>query len=330
MDSKIFALTVGIGRYAELPALTCPPNDAKDFAAVIHTGVTASEIKLLTNTDATKESILKELAWLADSSRSSDTTILFFSGHGGRRSNSDTRAFLCPVNAEAAHLEKTCLTSDELTRALCAIKSDRLVVFLDTCHAGGVGDLSGNMRIAAGVTQFNVGAMVEGNGRIILAASRLDTPALESSTMRNGIFTGYLLEALRGEVAQADGRVWASDVFSFVAHRMRRHHSQNVYQRAAGENFVIIAHDRRSRGPVPITRSSTVDQRGLRIAMRSVYDRSELSRLCREIGVRIEDLPGRTLENQILDLIDFCHRHGLRDRLLEFLRTDHPELFAAV
>lgn len=328
MDGKIFALTVGIGRYAQLPALTCPPNDAKDLAAVIHTGLTPSEIKLLTDTDATKESILKEMAWLANSSRSSDTTILFFSGHGGR-SSSDTRAFLCPFDAEAANLEKTCLTGDELTGALRAIKSDRLVVFLDTCHSGGVGDLPGNSRIEVPVTQLNLGEMVEGNGRIILAASSPDTPALESSTMRNGIFTSYLLEALRGEVAQTDGRVWASDVFSFVAHRMRRHHAQSVYQRAVGENFVIMAHDRRSSLPVPMI-GSTPEQRSLRIAMRSVYDRFELSQLCKEIGLHIEDLPGRTLENQILYLIDFCHRHGLGDQLLEFVRTDHPELFAAV
>ena len=35
MDTKIFVLTVGIGRYPELPGLTCPPNDAKDFAATL-------------------------------------------------------------------------------------------------------------------------------------------------------------------------------------------------------------------------------------------------------------------------------------------------------
>lgn len=328
MNAKIFALTVGIGRYAELSALTCPPNDARDLAAVIHAGLTPSEIKLLTDADATKESILKEMAWLADSSRPSDTTILFFSGHGGR-SSSDSRAFLCPFDAEAANLENTCLTGDELSRALCAIKSDRLVVFLDTCHSGGVGDLPGSLKIAVPVKQLNIGAMVEGNGRIILAASRPDTPALESSTMRNGIFTSYLLEALRGEVAQPDGSVWASDVFSFVAHRMRRHHSQSVYQRAVGENFVIAALDRQSSLPVPMI-GSTPEQRSLRIAMHSVYDRFGLSQLCDEMGLHIEDLPGRTLENQILYLIDFCHRHGLCDQLLEFVRTDHPELFVAV
>ena len=147
--------------------------------------------------------------------------------------------------------------------------------------------------------------------------------------MRNGIFTSYVLEALRGEVAQADGRVWASDVFGFVAHRMRRHHSQSVYQRAVGENFVVIAHDRRASVPVPLI-GSTPEQRSLRIAMRDVYDRFELSRLCEEMGLHLDDLPGRTLENQILHLIDFCHRHGLNDQLLEFVRTSHPELFATV
>jgi hypothetical protein len=181
--------------------------------------------------------------------------------------------------------------------------------------------------VGAGVIPLDAATVIEGHGRIILAASRPNTPALESSTMRNGIFTSYLLEALRGEVAQADGRVWASDVFGFVAHRMRRHHYQSVYQRAIGENFVIIAHDRRASLPVPLI-GSTPEERCLRMAMRSVYDRFELSRLCQEMGLHIDNLPGRTLENQILHLIDFCHRHGLNDQLLEFVRAHHPELFA--
>lgn len=146
--------------------------------------------------------------------------------------------------------------------------------------------------------------------------------------MRNGIFTKYLLEALRGEVAQADGRVWASDVFSFVAHQMRRHHSQNIYQKAFGEDFVILTHDRRLVEFVPLIRSSITDQRALRVAMLRVYDRVELSRLCGDLELKIDDLPGRTIENQILYLIDFCCRHGFLDRLVDFVQTDHPELFA--
>ena len=326
MVAKIFALTVGIGSYLELPALTCPANDAKDFATVVNCGVIPSEVRLLTDTDATKDSILKELAWLVQSSRPSDTAILFFSGHGGQASN--RQALLCPVDAQAANFEMTCLSCDEVSKALRAIKSGRLVVFLDTCYSGGFVDLPGAMQIAAGVTQSNADAMIEGKGRMILAASQPNSATLESSTMRNGAFSTYLLKALHGDVAQADGRVWASDVFSFVAHRMRRHHFQAVYHKTVGDNFVIMAHDRHQQAPMALT--WTASQRALRVAMFSSYDRADLSRLCTEIGTDIEHLPGRTLETQILDLIDFCHRHGLRDRLLEFIYSDHPELFTAV
>jgi hypothetical protein len=322
---KIFALAVGIGSYLELPALRCPPNDAKDFASVLHSGVTPSEIKLLTDGDATRESIMKQLAWLAASARSSDLAILFFSGHGGRQSATDARTFLCPVESSAIDPLKTCLTSHELTKALRPIKSECLGVFLDTCYSGGLGDIQ---PCSTEPPVIDASALVEGKSRMILAASRPDEQALESSTMRNGIFTTYLLEALRGEVAKSDGRVWTTDVFSFVAHRLRQHHSQSAYQKTVGENFVIMVHDHHKSLDVPIITSETTDQRTLRIAMRSVYDRSEIALLCRDIGLNIENLPGRTLENQLMDLIDHCFRHGLRDRLLEFLHSDRPQLFA--
>ena len=149
MHTKILALSIGIGAYAELPRLTCPPNDAKDFATVVHSGATPSEIKLLTNSDATRESILKALAWLGGASSATDTAILFFSGHGGRHSRFDKQAFLCPVDTRTKDLEKTSLTNRELTETLHAIKSGRLVVFLDTCHSGGVGDIE----VKTGVTE---------------------------------------------------------------------------------------------------------------------------------------------------------------------------------
>src|SRR5437016_5071115 len=96
---KIFVLSVGIANYQQLPDLTSAANDAKDFVTVLDSGITRSEIKLLTNTDATKESILKELTWLANSAGRSDTAIVFFSGHGGRSSGADDQAYFCPVEA---------------------------------------------------------------------------------------------------------------------------------------------------------------------------------------------------------------------------------------
>ena len=69
-----------------------------------------------------------------------------------------------------------------------------------------------------------------------------------------------------------------------------------------------------------------MDQRPLRRAMHSVYNRDELSVLCRDLGFTIEDLPGRTLETQIMDLIDHCQNHGLYEHLLARVKEDRPNL----
>ena len=297
MNPKVFALAIGIGRYDQLPALTCPPNDSRDFANVLHNGVGASEIRLLTDGDARKTSIMNQLGWLAASTRAADTTVLFFSGHGAQSSISNNDTFLCPVDADPKDIDHTCLSSAELSAAMRAVRSKHLAVFLDTCYSGGVGDFFRDSSALAGIGRAAAGSMRAGHGRMLLAASHPDAPALESASMRNGVFTRYLLQAFEGDAAQADGKIWSTDAVSFIAHQMRRHHGQSVYQKIVGENFVIVAPNRSSISPLPIIRDSKVDARVLRRTMRSLYDRFDLSRLCRDLGLNFEDLSANARES---------------------------------
>ncbi len=324
---QIFALSIGIGRYAELPNLKCPPNDAKDFAAVLQSGSEQPHVKLITDKAATRSSINDELKWLANSAGPDDTAILFFSGHGGRQSvNAEDLAFLCPVNASLIDPEGTCISSQELNRALNAIKSERLIVLLDTCFSGGMRDAKyRHAFISAGLGKDDVNTMLDGSGRVILAASRPDQPAWELHGMRNGLFTNYLLRALRGDVARNDGSVWVSDVFSYVSRGVRQHGCQSPFQRSVGEDFVVMT---RRLSPASFT-PYEMDQRPLRRAMLGAYNRDELSVLCRDLGLTIEYLPGRTLETQIMDLIDYCHLHGKYESLLARVKEDRPNLAVA-
>src|ERR1044072_3238002 len=141
MSSKrIYALSVGVNNYNHLATLSCAKNDAEDFVATLRKGLIQPEIKLLLNAAATKKAIVKELAWLADNADGGDTAILFFSGHGGRQSSqTDDLAFLCPVEASFLDPEQTCLTNDELSASLRAIRSERLGGLLATCYSGGMG-----------------------------------------------------------------------------------------------------------------------------------------------------------------------------------------------
>lgn len=321
---RIVALSVGIGTYAALPHLKCPPNDATDFVAVLQSGNEQTHVKLITDKEATKSSVVDGLKWLSHNAGPDDTAIFYFSGHGGRQSASAVdQAFLCPVNAALIDPEATCITSRELNLALSAIRSERLIVLLDTCYSGGMRETRDrNAFVSDGLDKNDVISMLEGSGRVILAASRPDQPAWEFQGMRNGLFTHYLLRALRGEAARMDGSIWVSDVFSYVSRGVRQHRRQSPFQRSVGEDFMVLKQKYRK----PLFARPVFDQRPLRRAMHGAYNREELSVLCRDLGFSIEDLPGRTLETQIMDLIDHCRRHELYERLLARVKEDRPNL----
>lgn len=326
MDTKgIYAVSIGVSNYSHMHRLTCAANDAMDIAEVLRGGASQARVKLLVDAAATRAAVMSSLAWLAINARSEDTAIVYFSGHSGRQSeHADCKSYFCPVEASSANIERTCISSDELTEALRAIRSGRLVVLLDTCYSGGLGEPRNSGSLNFGLNCRDVEGLVEGYGRVIIAASRPDELAWEVSAMRNGLFTTYLLRGLRGQVAQADGTIWVSEIFSYVSRSVRRHRCQHPYQKAIGEDFVVMVQQNKMH-PVRLA-ALPGDQRQFRIAMRKVYNGDELSLLCSDLGLSVEDLPARTLETQIMHLIDHCYRHGLYEQLIERVRTDRPQL----
>jgi uncharacterized caspase-like protein len=217
----------------------------------------------------------------------------------------------------------------ELTTALRSIKAGRLLVMLDSCHSGALGDPRDlGTEWQAGFSARSLISLVEGEGRVILSASRPDELAWEFSGMRNGLFTHYLLEALNGAAARADGTVWVSDLFGYVSRCVRRHRYQRPFQNAIGEDFVVIVarpeiRIERGRGTEP-----SPNPQQLRRFMHAKYDRNELALLCHDLGLRLDDLTGSTLETQILALIDHCQRHGRYDELVVHITNERPTIAA--
>lgn len=324
---QIYAVSIGISRYRKLRPLACAAHDAHDLVEVLQSGASPAQIRLLLNEEATKQNILGELKWLAQNAPANSTAVVFFSGHGGRPDNATrAQACFCPFDASLRGMERTCITSAELTAALRTIRSERLVVLLDTCYSGGLGEPRKHGGVVhTGLTSRDVDALIEGQGRVIMAASRPDESAWELSGMRNGLFTNYLLRGLRGESARPDGTVWASEVFGYISRQVRHHGCQHPYQKAIGEDFVVIVQPQAASQPQSLALTQ-LDQRSLRQVMRKAYNRAELSLLCRDLGLSLEDLPGTTLETQLMELIDHCQRHGLYDQLLEQMQMDRRQL----
>jgi uncharacterized caspase-like protein len=80
------ALLIGAGEYADpnINSLSGPPNDAASMKSVLvrRWGFAQENIKILTNKDATRANILKEMAALKTRSQPGDEVLVYFSGHG--------------------------------------------------------------------------------------------------------------------------------------------------------------------------------------------------------------------------------------------------------
>ena len=334
-NQRLYGVTVGIGQYQHLKPLDKPATDALDMRdALVQAGYAEAAIDLLIDQQATRLAVREALQRLAQRAGPHDTAIITVSGHGTRTTGPVSKEYLCPVDADMSRPDETCISGEELTEVLRAVRAGRLVVFLDVCHAGGLGEPRSALR--AGFTS-RLYSNLAGRGRAIIAACREDELSWEYGAMRNGLFTHYVLEGLRGKAARPDGRVWLSNLFGFVYEQVTSHGRQHPFQKAACEDFVVAVAAAAGSEPLP---SAPLRQGGapiqqplsplhgarLRQAMHAVYDRPSFELLLGELGLDYYDLRGDTLELKMMYLLDRYRRRRQEGLLINKLISDHPHL----
>jgi hypothetical protein len=245
---------IGIANYlnfGKLPETVL--KDARDIADVLksadHCGYLPSNIELLIDGDATSHGIREGLRRLAQTTTPDDIAVIFFSGHGGRReSGPEAGTYLLPVDCDPRRLRDTALSSDELTALLKEIRARRVVVLLDACHSGGIGEvkaLAPIPEIKAGLDEKAYERLAVGVGRVIIASSRTNEVSLVLSNMPNSLFTHYLLEALQGGAStHGDGVIRVFDVFHYISHKLPA--------RAANQHPIFKAHEVENNFPLAL------------------------------------------------------------------------------
>jgi hypothetical protein len=230
--ANAFALVIGIGQYMHIRSLAKPANDAQSIHQVLTDpalcGYPPDNVKLLVDDQATQKAIRDELKWLAANAEAESTSIIFFSGHGGQNPTDPmTGNYLLPHDCDpldhgtlsVEKLSRTSISSDEFTKAIRAIDSQKLVVIFDCCHSGGVGDVSRDpfsfpAQMRSGLSEDYYAVLAQGKGRVIMASCLGNEKSWERTDMHNGIFTTHLLAALRGRAAvREDGLIHILDVF---------------------------------------------------------------------------------------------------------------------
>jgi outer membrane protein assembly factor BamE (lipoprotein component of BamABCDE complex) len=195
-----WALVVGVSEFAN-PALNLKysAKDAKDFAdyLVKEADFAPDHVKVLLNKDATERRILSELGdrWLPRVANPDDLVVIFVSTHGsGAELDVGGQNYLIAYDTDVQDLYTTGVPMQRLAKDIKdRVHCDRVVIFLDACHSGGVKSES------KGLTRTGVDAseLAIGSGRMVIASSAEDQVSWESKNGTNGVFTAALLQSLR-------------------------------------------------------------------------------------------------------------------------------------
>ena len=222
-----YALIIGIANYAAInPLPETVLNDARAVREALidpqRGGYAPERVKLLLDKAATQAALRQGLQDLAQHATADSTVLIYLSSHGGRLDSGPYKGeYILPVDVDyssAKRLAATALSSEAMTRALRAIAARKLLVILDCCHSGGIGqpkDPTGPV-LKGGLSDATYVALQAGRGRVIIASSRDDESSWVLGGAKNSLFTTHLLSGLNGGAQNTNGLIRVFDLFDYV------------------------------------------------------------------------------------------------------------------
>jgi formylglycine-generating enzyme required for sulfatase activity len=205
-QSRKIALLVGVGRYppySGIGSLQYPGRDVAALAAQLERqGYTVIQ---MADADATRSSVRGALRNIKEVLDQKDGTLLFFfSGHGWAPAG---RNFLAAYDADGSSLADSGLALEEVLRLMAETGARRRVAWIDACRNEPGKSLPSSRSFAT---------LNQAEGTRVLFSTRAGKMSFENNELRQGVFTHFLIRALQGEAARADGLVTFRDVADFV------------------------------------------------------------------------------------------------------------------
>jgi uncharacterized caspase-like protein len=127
--------------------------------------------------------------------------------------------YLLPYNANPRDLYASALPMREIAHILGRIRSERLILIVDSCYSGASGGRTISLaRIRANISDAYLDRIASGKGRIILTASGANEVSAEDEKFKHGVFTYFLLEGLRGKAdTDRDGLITVDEAYGYVS-----------------------------------------------------------------------------------------------------------------
>jgi hypothetical protein len=228
---NVWAVIIGINNYPSIRKLKYAVNDARMFYnyLVNYNNIPSEFVTLLVDQKATLTKLRSILGThLKNMAGKDDMVIIFFAGHGAIEKEvmspdgDGLEKYLLPYDADPKDLYATALPMGEISRIFKRIRSERLVFIADSCYSGASGgrtiDIAG---IRANISDAFLERITSGKGRVIMTASGANEVSAENDELRQGVFTYFLIEGLKGKAdADRDGLITVDEVYRYVSDKV--------------------------------------------------------------------------------------------------------------
>lgn len=211
-----YALIVGIDNYVTAPPLSYAVSDARGVGSILTEALDFPEanVTYLADEEATRDKIFRAyLRFAADDINVDDRLLIFFAGHGYTRSgNRGEIGYLVPFDADLSELA-TLIRWDDLTRNAELIRAKHILFIMDACYSG----LALLRHLQPGSTRFLKDMMLRYSRQVLTAGKADEVVADADGPIPNhSVFTGHLIEGLRGNAATPEGVITASGLMAYV------------------------------------------------------------------------------------------------------------------
>ncbi len=214
------ALIIGINKYESVSGLAYAVNDATEVKKILidELNFLPDNIILLLDKDATRNNILKQFHNFTNEHVELDERIIiYYAGHGHTVTGFRGEVgYLVPYDGIAGETSSL-IRWDEFTRNAELIRAKHMLFVMDACYGG----LALTRSPAAGTTRFLDDMMLR-YSRQVLTAGKGDEVVSDGGgpIPEHSIFTGHLINGLKGEAATASGVITAAGLMSYVYNKV--------------------------------------------------------------------------------------------------------------
>ncbi|MBC8257208.1 MAG: caspase family protein [Candidatus Marinimicrobia bacterium] len=221
--SESWALVIGINKYQNVEPLNYAVNDAiavKDML-VDKYGFKDTNIKLITDEEATKDNILKGFSDILTQAKEKDRVVVFYAGHGEtyKLPSGGDMGYLIPVDGNLDNLYLSSIPMKSVYDIADMSYAKHILYLVDACYGG----LTLNTRgLKKDTTPEYIQKMTKERGRQVITAGGKDEQVIEKPEWGHSAFTRNLIKGLGDGLADEnmDGIITGDELGGFIKNRV--------------------------------------------------------------------------------------------------------------